>query len=159
MRRRRQQLPQEETIRILMQATSGTLALLGRDGYPYAVPLSFVYADGSLYFHSAPEGHKIDAIRSHDRASFCVIAQDEVHKERYTTYYRSAIAFGRIVIIEDEEEKLRAARLLGRRYNPGREAALQAELEKGLARMLAIRLDIEHVTGKQAIELTRERTN
>lgn len=156
MRRKRQQLSEEKSIGILQKSTAGTLALLGDNGYPYAVPISYVYADGKLYFHSALSGHKIDAIRNCDKASFCVIDQDEVHPEKYTTYFRSVIAFGRIHIIEDEQEKLETARLLGDRYNPNQEEALQKELEKGLSRMLMIRFDIEHLTGKAAIELIKE---
>ena len=157
MRRFRQQLSDAEAVGILERATSGTLALLGDNGYPYAVPISYVYADGKLYFHSALSGHKVDAIRRCDKASFCVIAQDDVVPEKYTTEYRSVIAFGRIHIIEDEEEKLAAARLLGDRYNPHQDEALQKEIESGLSRMLAIRFDIEHLTGKEGIELTKRR--
>ena len=181
MRRKRQQLSEEESIRILQKATAGTLALLGDNGYPYAVPISYVYADGKLYFHSALSGHKIDAIKNCDKAaiereqsdarinsaeceqarpgvkaSFCVIDKDDVQSEKYTTYFRSVIAFGRIHIIEDEQEKLETARLLGDRYNPNQEDALQKELEKGLSRMVMIRFDIEHLTGKQAIEMVRQ---
>ena len=159
MRRHRQQLSVEESIGILQKATSGTLALLGDGGYPYAVPISFVYDDGKLYFHSAMSGHKVDAIRSCNKASFCVIDQDSVRPAEYTTYFRSVIAFGRIRIVEDEPEKLAIARILGNRYNPNQEEALQKELEHGLARMLAIRFDIEHLTGKEAIELTRQRAD
>ena len=157
MRRNRQQLSEEESIEILQKATSGVLALLGDNGYPYAVPISYVYADGRIYFHSALSGHKVDAIRSCDKASFCVIEQDDVKPEKYTSYFRSVIAFGRIHIEEDEAEKLAIARLLGNRYNPNHEEALQKEREGGLSRMLAIRLDIEHLTGKEAIELVRQR--
>ena len=156
MRRKRQQLSEEKSIGILQKSTAGTLALLGDNGYPYAVPISYVYADGKLYFHSALSGHKIDAIRNCDKASFCVIDQDEVHPEKYTTYFRSVIAFGRIHIIEDEQEKLETARLLGDRYNPNQEEALQNEIEKGLSRMVMIRFDIEHLTGKEAIELVNQ---
>lgn len=156
MRRKRQQLSEEKSIGILQKSTAGTLALLGDNGYPYAVPISYVYADGKLYFHSALSGHKIDAIRNCDKASFCVIDQDEVHLEKYTTYFRSVIAFGRIHIIEDEQEKLETARLLGDRYNPNQEEALQKEIEKGLSRMVMIRFDIEHLTGKEAIELVNQ---
>ena len=156
MRRKRQQLSEEKSIGILQKSTAGTLALLGDNGYPYAVPISYVYADGKLYFHSALSGHKIDAIRNCDKASFCVIDQDEVHPEKYTTYFRSVIAFGRIHIIEDEQEKLATARLLGDRYNPNQEEALQKEIEKGLSRMVMIRFDIEHLTGKEAIELVNQ---
>ena len=68
------------------------------------------------------------------------------------------MSFGRIRIVEDESEKLAIARILGNRYNPNQEEALQKELEHDFARMLAIRMDIEHLTGKEAIELTRQRT-
>ena len=156
MRRKRQQLTESESISILEKGTSGTLALLGDGGYPYAVPISFVYHEGKLYFHSALSGHKVDAIRNCDKASFCVIDQDEVHGERYTTYFRSVIAFGRIHIIEDEKERLTAAKLLGNRYNPNQDEALQKELNQGLHRMLVLCLDIEHLTGKMAIELTKK---
>ena len=134
------------------------LALLRDGGYPYAVPISYVYDDGKLYFHSALAGHKVDAIRACDKASFCVIDQDNVKPAEYTTYFRSVIAFGRIHIVEDEEEKLAIARILGNKYNPHQEEALQKELEHGLSRMLAIHLDIEHLTGKEAIELVKRRT-
>ena len=157
IRRHHQQLSQEESIRILTESTSGTLALLGDNDYPYAVPLSYVYADGAIFFHSALEGHKIDAIRKHEKASFCVIAQDAVQGKEYTTYFRSVIAFGRIHIIEDAEQKLAYARLLGNRYNPNDDKALEEELAKGFNRMLMLRFDIEHLTGKEAIELTRAR--
>lgn len=155
MRRKRQQLSDEESIGILEKATSGTLALLGDGGYPYAVPISYVYDNGKLYFHSAMSGHKVDAIRACDKASFCVIDQDCVKPAEYTTYFRSVIAFGSIHIVEDETEKLKIARILGNRYNPHQEEALQKELEHGLNRMLAICFDIEHLTGKEAIELVR----
>ena len=156
MRRKRQQLSDEESIGILRKATAGTLALLGDGGYPYAVPISYVYADGKLYFHSALSGHKVDAIRNCDKASFCVIDKDDVQPEKYTTFFRSVIVFGRIHIIEDDVEKLAAARLIGIRYNPNQEDALQKELEKGFTRMLALRFDIEHLTGKEAVELVNQ---
>lgn len=86
MRRNRQQLSDEESISILEKATSGTLALLGDNGYPYAVPISYVYSEGKLFFHSALSGHKIDAIRNCDKTSFCVVDQDEVIPKKYTTF-------------------------------------------------------------------------
>ncbi len=156
MRRFRQQLTISECDAILSTGTSGTLAVLGDDGYPYAVPISYVHVDGKLYFHSAKTGHKVDAIRQYDKASFCVIAADDVHSSEFTTYFRSVIAFGRIRIIESEGERTHAASLLGTKYNPGDEVGLQKELEKGLLHMLVLCLDIEHMTGKEAIELVKK---
>ena len=157
MRRKRQLLSDDESIGILQKATAGTLALLGDNDYPYAVPISYVYHEGKLYFHSALAGHKVDAIRNCDKASFCVIDKDDVKPEKYTTFFRSVIAFGRIHIIEDDKEKLAMARMLGNRYNPNNDESLQKEIEGGLSRMLMIRFDIEHLTGKEAIELVRQR--
>lgn len=154
MRRNRQQLSREECERILGRCTSGVLALAGDGGYPYAVPLSYVYTDGAIFFHSAVQGHKVDAIKRDSRCSFCVIEQDEVKPAEFTTYFRSVIAFGHIRILEDADEKVQALRLLGRRYSPGDEPGLQHEIDKSLNHVLMLRLDIDHLTGKQAIELT-----
>ena len=158
MRRNRQQLSREECECILGRCTSGVLALTGDGDYPYAVPLSYVYADGAIFFHSAVQGHKVDAIKRDCRCSFCVIEQDEIRPAEFTTYFRSVIAFGRIHILEDAAEKVQALRLLGRRYSPNDERGLQHEIDKSMDHVLLLRLDIEHLSGKEAIELTRART-
>lgn len=157
MRRNRQQLSREECERILLRCSSGVLALAGDGGYPYAVPLSYVYADGAIIFHSAVEGHKVEAIKRDSRCSFCVIEQDEIKPAEFTTYFRSVIAFGRIHFLEDANDKVQALRLLGRRYSPGDERGLQHEIDKSLDHVLLLRLDIDHLSGKQAIELVQEK--
>ena len=88
MRRKKQILSEEETAEVLNRGTSGVLALLGDDDYPYAVPVSYVYCDSKLYFHGAKSGHKIDAVKKCDKASFCVIDRDDVVPEEYTTYFK-----------------------------------------------------------------------
>lgn len=155
MRRHRQQLSTDECEWILRHCTSGVLALTGDGGYPYAVPLSYVYTGGAIIFHSALQGHKIDAIGNDSKCSFCVIERDDVKPETFTTHFRSVIAFGQIHIIADETEKLQALRLLGRKYSPNDEPGLQHEIDKSLNHVAMLQLDIEHLTGKEAIELTR----
>lgn len=154
MRRKNQALPLEECTDILHNATSGTLALLGDGGYPYSLPISYVYEAtdnlGKLYFHSALHGHKVDAIAGCDKASFSIIDKDDVHAAEYTTYYRSVICFGRIRIITDEKEKDHALRLLGNRYYPNQDAELDKELLKAARACCAIELTIEHLSGKQS---------
>ena len=103
------------------------------------------------------EGHKVDAVKRDGRCSFCVIDQDEIKPAEFTTHFRSVIAFGRIRILEDADEKMQALRLLGRRYSPGDEPGLQQEIDKSLDHVLLLRLDIEHLSGKQAIELVKAR--
>ena len=158
MRRIRQQLTREETEQILREGTSGVLAVLGDGGYPYAVPLSYCYENGRIWFHGAKTGHKIEAVRSYDKASFCVIGQDEVVPERYTTRYRSAIVFGRIREVTDDAEKWAAAAMLGDKYYPGAAREYRdAEIRREWPPLVVMVLEIEHMTGKEAIELVREK--
>lgn len=158
MRRTRQELPKDEWEAILRNGTSGVLAVLDRDGYPYAVPLSYFYADGKLIFHGATTGHKIDAIRHHDKASFCVIAQDDVVPLAYTTNYRSVIAFGTIHIIDDEDEKRRTVELLMKKYAPHDTADHRnAEIASAWKALCMMELDITHVTGKESRLLAAKR--
>ncbi len=157
MRRKRQQLSDEEAIELLRHATSGVLSVLDEKGYPYGVPISYVYDNNKLYFHSALNGHKIDAIRHADKATFTIICKDEIHPETFTTYFRSVICFGRVRLIEDETEKYQALYRLGKQYNPDDEEVLEAEIKKGGNHVAVIELAIEHITGKEAIELVKQR--
>ena len=112
-----------------------------------------IYEDHKIYFHGAKEGHKLDAIKKHNKASFCVIRQDQVSPEKFTTLYKSVIAFGKIRVVQDEEEKRASIALLGRKYSPGLDEAMEKEIEGSYSRFLMFALDIEHMTGKQCIEL------
>ena len=157
MRRARQELPMEETEQILFSGTSGVLALLGDEDYPYAVPLSYVYHDGKIYFHGAMDGHKADAVRRHSKASFCVIASDDVIPSRFTTHYRSVIAFGRVREVEDAAEKREAIMALAKRYGMQYMERGEQEIRDEWDKLCMIALDIEHMTGKESLELMQSR--
>ena len=157
MRRFKQELSAEETLAILERGTSGVLALSGDDDYPYAVPISYVYTDNKLIFHSAKSGHKIDSIMRNEKASFCVIDQDEIIPEKYTTYFRSAIAFGKIRILEDPAEIREAISLLAGKYRPGHEDDREKELNAEFQALCVLVMDIDYMTGKEAIELVRRK--
>ena len=154
MRRKKQKLSKEECDRILYNGTSGVLALHGDDGYPYAVPVSYVYNGEKLLFHSAKNGHKIDAILKNAAASFCVIDQDQIVPEEYTTYFRSIIAFGRIRILEDDTEKRSAIEKLAVKYAPDDTAENRNNaIDREWKLLCMMEMEIEHLTGKQAIEM------
>ncbi len=158
MRRKRQALNPEECTAILQRGTSGVLALEGDDHYPYAVPLSYLYKDNHLYFHCAKTGHKLDAIKRNPRASFCVIDQDQVVPEEYTSYFRSVIVFGTIRILTDEQEKRSAIERLALKYAPSdSEAGRQAAIGREWLPLCMLEMSVEHMTGKEAIELTQLR--
>jgi len=153
MRRVAQQLPEGEALEILKNGSSGVLAVAGDEGYPYAVPLSYTYSEGKLFFHVARSGHKLDAIARNDKVSFCVVAQDEVVPENFTTRYRSVVVFGRARVLMDDAEKRRALRLLVEKYSPGFLAEGEDEITSAWERFHALELRIEHMTGKAAKEL------
>ncbi len=156
MRRRKQVLTEEACVAVLNRETSGVLAVLGDGDYPYAVPLSFVYHDGRLYFHCAKSGHKLDAIAKNSRVSFCVISQDDVKPEEYTTYFRSVIVFGRARVLAEDLEKRRAIELLVKKYSPDQEDWFK-EIEASFKQVCMVEIQIEHMSGKEAIELVRMR--
>lgn len=158
MRRKNQLLPEAAALEILKNGTSGVLALSGDDDYPYAVPLSYVYANGKIYFHGAKTGHKTDAVKRNEKASFCVVEKDEIVPEEYTTYFRSVIAFGRIRILENDAEKLAAINLLADRYNPhASEDTRNQAVRREWGPLMMMEMTVEHMTGKEAIELVKKR--
>lgn len=154
MRRKRQQLTEVECIEILKKNTSGVLAVSGDGGYPYAVPLSYVYDGHTLYFHCAKSGHKLDAIKTSDKVSFCVIDQDNVVPQKYTTYFRSVIIFGRASIVDQEDEIRSAIEKLTIKYYPDdSKDNRDSVIEKEYNALCMVKIQIEHMTGKEAIEL------
>ena len=157
MRRSAQALGVDACREVLSRGTSGVLALLGDGGWPYAVPMSYAFDGEKLYFHCAREGHKLDAIRREARASFCVVDRDEVVPEEYTTYFRSVIAFGRVRVLENEAQMRAAIELLARRYFPQDSAENRRRaIEREWAGLCMLEMDIEHMSGKEAIELARK---
>lgn len=158
MRRSKQLLTKEETIAIFERGTNGVLAVSGDEGYPYAVPVSYVYEDGKIFFHCAKTGHKMDAICRCDKVSLCVVDQDQVIQETYTTHYRSAIAFGRARVLTDDREKRTALMKLAEKYSPAMgKSRHQQEMEKNWAAVTLVEIAIEHMTGKECIELVRQK--
>lgn len=155
MRRFKQALTFEECQEVLKKNTSGVLAVLGDDDYPYAVPLSYVYLNGNIYFHCAVTGHKIDAIVKHEKVSFCIIDQDQVIPEKYTTLFRSVVAFGKARIIKNKEEMLPLIEALAAHYSPLQVEGRAREIEQSISRIVVIELAVEHLTGKVSRELMK----
>lgn len=156
MRRFKQALSEAECYAVLDRCTHGVLAVSGDDGYPYAVPLSYVTAGGKVYFHSAVEGYKIDALRNCDKVCFTVVDADEVVAERFTTYFRSVIVFGRARILTNPTDLRNALNALAKKYSPHAHGREQ-EIESSLSRVAIIELTPDAITGKEARELAVER--
>ncbi len=149
MRLKKQALSTEEIEELLGNATHGTLALNGDDGYPYSVPVNFVYNDGKIYFHGAGEGYKVDCIARDDKAAFSVVGKDDIKSDKFTSVFSSVIAFGHVKVLEDREEKLQVMYKMLEKFSPdhmekGRKAA------EGSCNACGYVFTIEHMTGKKA---------
>jgi nitroimidazol reductase NimA-like FMN-containing flavoprotein (pyridoxamine 5'-phosphate oxidase superfamily) len=157
MRRKKQELSEAETIEILQSCTSGVLAVTGDNDYPYAVPLSYVHKDRKLFFHVAKAGHKLDSIERNNKVSFCVIQTDDVVPKTFTTHFRSAIVFGRARILTEDSEKKYALECLVEKYSPDYRTEGQAEIARDWNRVCVVEVQIEHMTGKAAIEIVNKK--
>lgn len=151
MRRSKQALPEEECLRILACGYRGFLSVIGDGGYPYTVPINFVFEDGKLYFHCAKEGHKLDALRACDKACFTVIDDPVREPGDWWYHVNSVICFGHIRIIEDATEALVHLKTLGAKYFP-EGYDIEGDLAKNGPRAVVLELSLEHVTGKKVRE-------
>ncbi len=158
MRRKKQALSKEECAAILNRGTSGVLALAGDNDYPYAVPISYVYDEGKIYFHCAKSGHKLDAVNRKAKVSFCVIDQDQIVPEEYTSYFRSVIVFGTMRILNDDSEKRNAIDKLALKYAPNdTEENRRNAIEREWKPLCLLEMGIDHMSGKEAIEFVKKK--
>ena len=149
----KQALSREACIRILTETKRGVLSVLGDGDYPYALPINhwFDPASGRLYFHSGPTGHKIDAMKRWDKASFCVMEQAETAEDGWSLYFNSVIVFGRLEIVEDHDRALDISRKLSYQFTDDRDY-IEWEVAHSGHRVLCFSLTPEHITGKRVHE-------
>ncbi|MBQ7599238.1 MAG: pyridoxamine 5'-phosphate oxidase family protein [Clostridia bacterium] len=149
MLRKSQQLSYEECAEILKREPRGVLSVLGDDGYPYGMPMNHYYSesDGKLYFHGGKSGHKIDAIRRHSKASFCVYDSGTRRDGEWFLRIRSVIVFGRIEFVDDVEETLEISRLLSHKFTSD-EKYIEDEIRRSGPGTLVFALTPEHISGK-----------
>ena len=152
MRRKKQIMSEADSIAVLERNTAGVLAVAGDDDYAYAVPLSYVYCDGRIYFHTAKAGHKVEAMKQQEKVSFCVIDEDKIVPKEYTTYFRSVIAFGKAKFLAGDE-KMEAVLKLCRKYCPEEtDEDIKKEIGGSYDNMEMVEISIDHLSGKEAIE-------
>ena len=149
MVRKKQAISPEECAEILKNEPRGVLSVLGDDGYPYGLPMNYLYCEetGVLYFHGGKRGHKIDAMKRCDKVSFCVYDEGFRRDGEWSLNIRSVIVFGRIKWIDDPEEVQEISRRLSRKYTKD-EAFIQKEIDQWSRETLCFMLVPEQITGK-----------
>ena len=151
--RARQALSPAECIALLKSEKRGVLSVLGDEGYPYGVPLNHYYNedDGRIYFHSGGFGHKLDALRACDKASFLLMDQGQRDPGDWALRFRSVIVFGRVEFIEDREKVYEITARLSRKFTAD-EAYIAEEIRKSGPATCMFALIPEQITGKRVHE-------
>ena len=149
MRRLNQQISDAQCLEILKKEKRGVLSLLGDDGYPYGIPLNHFFSeeDNKIYFHCAKEGHKIDAIKNYEKASFCVYDSGYRKDGEWALNINSVIIFGKIRLVTDLEITRKICINLVQKFTDD-EKYLEKELQNALPRVQCLEFEIEHMTGK-----------
>lgn len=148
MRRNDKARSKEDTVRMLSEASFGTLAINSIDGYPYSVPVSYSYVDDKIYFHGAKSGLKYESLQDGGRVSFSVVLADDVQPDKFTTLYRSAIIYGNCREVTDGDELKKAYDTIIDKYSKGFEKEGMDYIREHGAATVVFCIDIEHMTGK-----------
>ena len=147
-------LTREETIDLLTQETIGHLATFDATGYPYIVPLNYVYYQGKIYFHCAHEGRKLDNLAANNRVCFEVSRIDrKVFAPlpcKCSTRYTSALVFGTAGMVEDSARKMEVLNALTETYAAGR--AFPPVEPESAARCTVVEITIDLLEGKRNVD-------
>ena len=151
--RKNRQIGENECIEVLENETRGVLAVLGDDDYPYGMPMNHFYnaEDGCIYFHCGRVGHRLDALKRHDKVSFCVFEKGVCEEGEWALKVRSVIVFGRMEIIDDREKMIDITTKLSHKFTQD-EAYIREEIENHGHKTTLLRLKPEHIRGKLVTE-------
>ena len=147
MRRKDREIKKDEAIEILKNIDYGILSTISQNGYPYGVPISYTYINGSIYFHCAAEGHKLDNIKNNDKVSFCVVGQTKTLPDIFSVKYESVIVFGRVVEVYGDEKNMALLEILNK-YSPDYIEQGLEYIQNSSEDTKVIRINVEHISGK-----------
>lgn len=108
----------------LVEGRSGRLATVGPDGWPYVVPMLYVFAADVVYLHGSKAiGHLRTNLDHDTRVCFLVDEPGEVYAcGRFecdsSLSYRSVMVFGQIRTIDDTDESRRFLAAFMSKYSP-----------------------------------------
>lgn len=147
IRRSDREITIHEATALLDGGEYGIISTVGSDGQPYGVPLSYVYRDNCIYFHCAPDGHKLENINHESKVSFCVVGATKVLPDKFGTEYESAVAFG-IASEVNGTERHHALLWLLEKYCPGFIEEGTHYMEQKKAGTKVFKIEIDHISGK-----------
>lgn len=147
MRKKEREIKIDETNEILINNSYGVLSTICENGYPYGVPISYVYINDSVYFHCATEGQKLDNIDNNNKVSFCIVGETCVLPDKFSTKYESVIIFGKANEVFDDEKNTVLLEILNK-YSPEYIEKGRVYIEKASERTKVYKINIDNITGK-----------
>jgi len=147
--RKNKQISMEECVEVLKNETRGVLSVLGDGDYPYGMPMNHWYDEesGAIWFHCGKIGHRLDALRRHDKVSFCVYDEGYRKEGDWALNVKSVIAFGRMEVVDDMETIVDVTTKLSHKFTQD-DAYIQKEIQQSARGTLLLRLNVEHICGK-----------
>ena len=150
MRRFDRLMTDEEAIELLKTGEYGILATVDSENQPFGTPLSYVYYDGNIYFHSAKEGTKLDNIKNNSKVCFTVVGKTEVLPKDFSTNYESIMAFGKATLVEDSEKGAILMEIV-KKYSPGFISEGEAYKNSDMHKTKVVKIQIDIFTGKHRL--------
>lgn len=153
IRKKKNEIATDAAKTLLLSSRRGVLAVNGDDGYPYAIPINYVYdADaGKIYFHGAKAGHKVDSLHACDKVCFTVYGNETVKEEAWAPFMQSVVVFGRCRLVESGERAIALLKKLAMKYYP-EEQLVDAEIARAGKAAQMFEIEIEHLSGKEVQE-------
>lgn len=147
--RKNKMIPLQECLQILKDETRGVLSVIGDYDYPYGMPMNHWYndEDGRIYFHCGKVGHRLDALRKHDKVSFCVYDKGYRNEDEWALNVKSVIVFGKIEIIDDIDKIVDITTKLSHKFTQDDEY-IKKEIEMYGHETFLLQLTPEHISGK-----------
>lgn len=153
IRRKKNELDAKSTEKLLRETKRGIIAVNGDDGYPYGVPINFLYDESNqkIYFHGSRSGHKVDALRRSDKVCFTVYGNESIKKETWAPFVQSVVVFGRCQLMENTEATLDILKKFAMKYYPSMNLVIEEIADSGDAVQM-FEIHIEHKSGKEVQE-------
>jgi len=150
MKRKEKEIIDKTAMESIILRSSVCRLALSEENRPYIVPLCFGYEDGTLYFHSASEGRKLDILRKNNKVCCEFDIDNEIVEAddacAWGMKFQSVIGFGRGSIIDDLESKRKALNIIMQQYSRNS----YEYPDKAVKKTVVIKVEIEHMTGKKS---------
>ena len=153
IRKKQNEIDTDAAKELLLSGRRGVLAVNGDDGYPYAIPINYVYDKEvqKIYFHGARAGHKVDALRNCDKVCFTVYGNETIKEEAWAPYMQSVVVFGRCHFVESGAKATALLKQFAMKYYPD-EQMVDEEIARAGKAAQVFEIEIEHLSGKEIQE-------